>query len=60
MTAKEEILDQFSLFSLGTGGIGSWLAPETDDAVFVRLAKVDREPLSKVQLDQLLVLAHEA
>ncbi len=60
MTAKEEILEQFSLFSLGTGGIGSWLAPETDDAVFDHLAKVDREPLSKVQLDQLLVLAHEA
>ena len=62
--SKQHILDQFKLFSLGTDGIGGWLGPDTDDRVFDRLEKidreVDREPLAKVQLNQLLAFGHEA
>jgi hypothetical protein len=57
---KETILKEFEIFSLGTGGIGSWLTTETDDVVFDRLSRIENEPLSKVQLNQLLVLGHEA
>jgi len=60
MRSKSEILQDFALFSVPTGGIGSWLTEKTHDDVFARLGKVDDEPLPAVQLNQLLVLAHEA
>ncbi len=60
MISKSEILEEFSLFSVPTGGIGSWLTAQTHDDVFARLRKVDEEPLPAVQLNQLLVLGHEA
>ena len=60
MLTKSQILEQFQLFLVGNAGIGKWLSPETDDDVFARLATIDEEPLSKVQFDQLLLLAHEA
>jgi hypothetical protein len=57
---KERILDQFNLFVMGLDGIGGWLGPNTDQRVFDRLDRVDREPLAKVQLNQLLAFGHEA
>jgi len=57
---KAQILDQLKLFFLGTDGIGNWLGPETDERVFDRLGRIEKEPLSKVQLNQLLVFGHEA
>lgn len=57
---KKDILERFQRFSVDTGGIGSWLVEDTDDRVFHRLGSVNKKPLSKVQLNQLLVLAHEA
>ena len=60
MASKSDILRDFSLFSVPTGGIGSWLTEDTHDDVFARLGTVDKEPLSAVQLNQLLVLGHEA
>ena len=48
------------LFSLGTGGIGNWLSIDTDDRVFERLKSIKEDPLSKVQLNQLLAFGHEA
>jgi hypothetical protein len=60
MKSKSEILEDFALFSVPTGGIGSWLTEKTHDDVFGRLGKVDDEPLPAVQLNQLLVLGHEA
>lgn len=57
---KEEILKEFELFSVGQSGIGSWLSQKTDPLVFERLGKLPMEPLTKVQLNQLLVLGHEA
>lgn len=57
---KAEILKEFELFSLPTGGIGSWLSDRTHGDVFDRLASLPQEPLTAVQLNQLLVLGHEA
>jgi hypothetical protein len=57
---KNEILEELRLFSLRTGGIGSWLTQDTDDEVFARLGQIDESPLTKVQLNQLLAFGHEA
>src|SRR5262249_31865218 len=58
--SKEMILTEFQLFSLGTDGIGGWITPQTDDLVFQRLAEIQGQPLTKVQLNQLLAFGHEA
>jgi len=60
MRSKPEILYEFSLFTVPTGGIGSWLTEQTHDDVFARLGKLDEEPLPAVQLNQLLVLGNQA
>ncbi|MGA2476464.1 MAG: hypothetical protein ABSF73_07565 [Terriglobia bacterium] len=60
MQTKAQILEEFCLFSVPIAGIGSWLTDQTHNDVFVRVAKIDEEPLSAVQLNQLLVLGHEA
>ena len=60
MVSKAQILKEFYLFSVPTGGIGNWLTEATHDDVFARLGRVDQEPLAAVQLNQLLVLGHEA
>lgn len=57
---KEQILKEVELFSLGSGGIGSWLTDQTDNEVFDRLARLDTDHMKKVQLNQLLVLGREA
>lgn len=54
------ILERFALLSGTSAGIETWLTKDTNPEVFERLNKIDENPLSKVQLDQLLVLAHEA
>ena len=51
MVSKAEILSEFSLFSVPTGGIGNWLTEDTHDHVFARLGQVDHEPLPAVQLN---------
>lgn len=58
--SKDAILRQFRLFSLGGDGIGAWLTERTDEKVFQRLDRIQDDPLSKVQLNQLLVFGHEA
>ena len=51
MESKVDILREFSLFSVPTGGIGNWLTEDTHDDVFARLGKVEQEPLPAVQLN---------
>ncbi len=58
--SKQAILQQFQHLSHGSDGIGAWLTEQTDDNVFQRLGRIQQEPLSKVQLNQLLVFGHEA
>lgn len=41
-------------------GICGWLSDSTDPEVFLRLDRIDSDPLSKVQFNQLLVFGHEA
>jgi hypothetical protein len=55
-----QILEEMKLFSLGGEGIGGWITPSTDSRIFERLAKLDEEPLSKEQLNQLLILGKES
>jgi hypothetical protein len=43
----------------GTGGIDSWIGAATDERVIARLRRLPDEPLSRAQLNQLLVLGHE-
>ena len=57
---KARILSEFETLSGAAPGIESWITSETDDEIFARLADIERVPLSKVQLNQLLVLANEA
>lgn len=58
--SKDTILKHFRLFSLGTEGIGGWLTEKTDKRVFQRLDQIEQQPLTKVQLNQLLAFGHEA
>lgn len=60
MTTKSEILSRFSIFSVASPGIGSWLTEQTHPDVFERLGNLDADPLPAVQLNQLLVMGHEA
>lgn len=60
MSSRDHILSKFALFSGNTGGIDSWLGQNTPDNVIERLARLDEMPLSRPQLDQLLILSHEA
>ena len=60
MITRESVLRQFALFSFPDNGIGSWLSNDTPDEVFDRLAIIENNPLSKIQLNQLLAFAHEA
>ena len=60
LVTKERVLEQFQLFQGGTGGLDSWLRPETPTEVFDALADLEAQPLSRARLNQLLTLAHEA
>ncbi len=60
MQSKAQILQDFALFSVPTGGIGNWLTEKRHDDIFERLGKIDADPLPAVQLNQLLVLGHVA
>jgi hypothetical protein len=59
---KDWILQSFSVFRFGRGGgIGALLTPNTDEEVFRRLSGLSEgDPLSLQELNQLLLLAHEA
>src|SRR5581483_2852520 len=56
----DEIRKYFHPLFAGSGGIDSWLNEETPKRVFDRLASLDDQPLTRGQLNQLLVLSHEA
>ncbi|HXH94788.1 MAG TPA: hypothetical protein VNN25_24655 [Thermoanaerobaculia bacterium] len=56
----EQILREMKLFSLGGEGIGGWITPDSDSRIFERLGRLDLEPLSAVQLNQLLVFGKES
>jgi hypothetical protein len=57
---RQLLLKYFHPLFSGTGGIDSWLHDGVPQTVIERLGRIDDEPLSRGQLNQLLVLAHEA
>jgi len=57
---RDRILAKFALFQSGTGGLGTLLRKKNCIAVFDRLDTIQKEPLSRTQLNQLLHLSHEA
>lgn len=56
---KTDLVDEFNLFVLTVEGIAGWLNNDTGNKVYDRLSRLEREPLKKVQLNQLLAFAHE-
>jgi hypothetical protein len=56
---QQEILDQFSTFTTLNGGIESLVSKDTHPVILDRLTNLNSEPLSKVQLNQLLGLREE-
>ena len=54
---REELVNAYSLFQFGTTGIGSFVGPDMDQDVLDRLVRLETHPLSKVQMNQLLVLS---
>ena len=59
-STRTEILSKFEVFQGGTGGLDSWLGPDTPDTVFEVLGDIETNPLSRARLNQLLTLAREA
>ncbi len=57
---KDEILARFQPFFAGTGGIESWLGPDTPPEILDHLGKIGEQNLTHAQLNQLLTLSHEA
>lgn len=57
---REAVSTHFSELFAGSGGIDSWLGEETPDVVFDRLSELDKDALTRSELNQLLVLSHEA
>lgn len=56
----DDIKNEFGLFRGNGAGIESWISDKTPDDVLVRLAQIDSDPISIAQLNQLLILSHEA
>jgi hypothetical protein len=54
------IVDEFALFRGNGAGIESWISASTPAQVIQRLNEIDNEPISHAQLNQLLILSHEA
>ncbi len=59
MRSKQEILEEFTIFSVLAGDIGCWLPEQRHDEVFARIWMVDEEPLPAVRHNQLFVLGYE-
>ncbi len=57
---RDDILSKFELFRGGTGGLDSWLCDTTPEPVFEALADLEKQPLTRSRLNQLLTLSHEA
>ncbi|OHD56438.1 MAG: hypothetical protein A2Y33_15735 [Spirochaetes bacterium GWF1_51_8] len=57
MASRAEIVEFFKNLCHPTDGFEGWLSDTGHPEVFERLASIDEKPLSKVQLDQLLLLS---
>ncbi len=57
---RQALLARFHPLFSGAGGIDSWLRDGTPQTVVERLGQLDSHPMTREQLNQLLVLSHEA
>src|SRR5579862_3565698 len=58
---KDWIVERFGIFCFGTDpGLGRWLSKDAHPFVIERIAQLEREPLTKVQFNQLLVISQVA
>jgi len=58
---KATLTKAFRLFEFGSEpGIGRWLSTDIHNLVTARLVRIEREPLTKVQFNQLLVISKAA
>ncbi len=57
---KDFIIEQFKELSYETKGFEGWLSASAPEIIFERLSRLNREPLTKVQLNQLLLLSLES
>lgn len=55
---KDEMAREYEWFRFGTGGLGRFVHDQMHDEVFHQLSRLDETPLTKVQLNQLLVLSN--
>lgn len=56
---KEELVKKFTCLTTRNGGLESFVSQDSPKEVIERLCSVDKAPLSKVQLNQLLGLCEE-
>lgn len=54
---KAELAKEYALFHHAKAGIGAFAGPSMHEEVFSRLSRLDRAPMTKVELNQLLVLS---
>ncbi len=59
MTEKSQIIEFFKNLSYEAKGLEGWLGASGHPDVFERLGNIENDPLSKVQLNQLLLLSLE-
>lgn len=60
MITPKDIIDEFTLFRGNGLGIESWITERTPPGVLERLAQIPEKPITLAQLNQLLILSHEA
>ena len=54
---KDELISEYELFQFGDSCIGAFVGPRMHDEVHDRLGRLGANPVTKVQLNQLLVLS---
>jgi hypothetical protein len=55
---REELAREYEHFRFSSDGIGGFIRPDMPESVFEQLANLGQTPLTKVQLNQLLVLSN--
>jgi hypothetical protein len=60
LSAKDTILKEFALFRGNGGGIENWFSEKMPDRVAEALLNSERSPISCEELNQFLILSHEA
>jgi hypothetical protein len=56
--SKKDLAREYARFRFGSSGLGNFVHEQIDDEVFRQLTLLDETPLTKVQLNQLLVLSN--